>query len=76
MVSIFLYLDKVGYDNTKNENLIYINKINNDLITNKNKNTLLIIIIEIFIIKSFLKKPKNGGSPPKDSKTKIFINFL
>ena len=66
----------MGYDNTKNENLIYINKINNDLITNKNKNILLIIIIEIFIIKSFLKKPKNGGNPPKDSKTKIFINFL
>jgi hypothetical protein len=59
-----------------NENLIYINKTIKDLITNKNKNHLLTINIEIFKIYNLPKNPKNGGSPPRDNKTKIFINLL
>jgi len=66
----------MGYDNTINENLMYINNTTKDLNTNKNKNQLLTINIEIFKIYNFLKNPKKGGKPPKDNKTKIFINLL
>ena len=66
----------MGYDKIINENLIYINNTTKDLITNKNKNQLLIINIETFKIYNFPKKPKNGGSPPKDNKIKIFISLL
>ena len=55
---------------------MYINNTTKDLNTNKNKNQLLTINIEIFKIYNFLKNPKKGGKPPKDNKTKIFINFL
>jgi len=66
----------IGYDNTINENLMYINNTIKDLITNKNKNQVLTASIEIFKIYNLPRNPKKGGNPPKDNKTKIFISLL
>ena len=66
----------IGYDNTINENLMYINNTIKDLITNKNKNQVLTANIEIFKIYNLPRNPKKGGNPPKDNKTKIFISLL
>ena len=66
----------IGYDNTINENLMYINNTIKDLITNKNKNQVLTPSIEIFKIYNLPRNPKKGGNPPKDNKTKIFISLL
>lgn len=65
----------IGYDNIEKENLIYINKTIKDLITSKNKKAFLTVNMEIFMIYSLPKNPKNGGSPPNDNKTKILVNL-
>ena len=63
----------IGYDNTINENLMYINNTIKDLITNKNKNQVLTASIEIFKIYNLPRNPKKGGNPLKIIKQKFLL---